>query len=77
MSYKIEKVLLLFERNENFLLFVVMTLDICDVCAEEWLYGAINKQFNYQDSPLYVIKKEKGEVVESEDEEPSNKEPVS
>lgn len=54
-----------------------MTLDICDVCAEEWLYGAINKQFNYQDSPLYVIKKEKGEVVESEDEEPSNKEPVS
>lgn len=54
---------------------LIFVADICYDCAEEWLFGAFNKQFDYQDSPLYVIKREKGEIPESDDEEPS-KEPV-
>ncbi|ODM99523.1 Ubiquitin carboxyl-terminal hydrolase 48, partial [Orchesella cincta] len=43
--------------------------DICNTCAESWLEGAFRRQFQYQDAPIYVIRREKGETFESEDED--------
>lgn len=53
----------------------MLGIDICNTCAEQWLIRAFKMQFEYEDAPLYVIKKEKGDAVESEEED-STKEMV-
>lgn len=66
----------MFLHNYTPILFTLA--DICTVCAEKWMEAAFKKQFEYQDAPIYIIKREKGEAsVYSEDEEEPVKESVS
>jgi len=61
------------EKKDN----IMYEPDLCNECAAEWVEGKFRKQFEYEDSLIYVVKREKGETIESDEEDtPKEKEPV-
>jgi hypothetical protein len=59
-----------FDKTDN----IIYEPETCSVCADNWLSEVIKKQYEYSDAYIYIKKREKGETVESDDEEESMKE---
>lgn len=56
---------------------ILCAVETCIECAESWLKAELSKRYSYQEGHIYVVRRDKGENLDSDDEEPSKTDTVS